>query len=964
MTDDIPLILDDAMSGIPGMSGDVQVSLGDVDVDDVDLFGGPVELSLPSHPPPSKQLQICVNEQRIRGCNQRIAWSKQGTLATIGADGQSVDLRYLQTDPETASWGLSEALSHTQFSPMNTHTTFSGGPIVHIAWAAAGHPELAVIDSVGRYNIIHGPAVLEEKGYKYETTFIHASAPYHPNPTKSALLCVTVSGTLRLLFSQSNNMVHDTSMELENITSSDDLATHASICSEKNNLLVAMVTASRQLKVVRAAIGWIPAQSEKQTPHQGQQLNPQLQQKPAAVTTWLQRNDEESQVDISSSQISHIEMLPSAVHPGTNQWIPPLVVSIREYLPTPSTASFTPEPQSIINRWELLVESPQQPLHPAFEQLGFTPSQVSNQQGNQGATRLHRLPTITLNRLVVSVQTIQQGRVICLFFSDGTQQYRDRFTFDEIYNDSNPARISALQHAGFQFVDPTPCLSAALSPTGCSFAQVCEDGKVKWNSLKYVGEDIATSGPDPNYAAVVAALTTAVSTASINQISYDDILATARQFIHRPRFAYEWMTEMIRILKINVDYSEEAHHDQLVRNNTLHICLSILNHLGFHGEFKPRSFYGKFSMLALNMRNIVILITIASNTPGNLKDKINPLDEPDVVDALAGCAKWALDLLAYTCDCIFSLLDDAKFMSFLKGDNFNELVPYLQEKNEVALHLILCSSTRGFLSAACRRLLHLDTMSSRAIQYNELQQQQSGSNGHSALRSALFTSYHKMQRYTSSSLIRVQELDKLLWALGEEIRQTYQSKTGGAAAAAAKKQGQGQGQGQGQAPTPTVDPEAKRFQARCEQALLLANNMPPSFQPLLYKFFDENLRNFRTLNDPAKLYFADYSILEVEDDARSLREKRARHTHIDVFKRVELKLASNSSSNGTAIPPPGHPLPLHPSPSEYLRRCVRCTSIMEDITGTRPGYTFVLAQQRKCSCSGNWGFLPRSTFVG
>lgn len=70
MNDDIPLIIDDAMSVIPGMPGNGQVNLGDVDVDDVDLFGGPVELALPSHPPPSKQLQIHVNEQRIRGCNQ------------------------------------------------------------------------------------------------------------------------------------------------------------------------------------------------------------------------------------------------------------------------------------------------------------------------------------------------------------------------------------------------------------------------------------------------------------------------------------------------------------------------------------------------------------------------------------------------------------------------------------------------------------------------------------------------------------------------------------------------------------------------------------------------------------------------------------------------------------------------------------------------------------------------------
>lgn len=85
-----------------------------------------------------------------------------------------------------------------------------------------------------QYNIIYGPAVKEESNYRYETTLVHASGPYHPNPNKSALLCVTVSGTLRLLFSQNSNLVQDTSIELENITSSDDLATHASICTEKS----------------------------------------------------------------------------------------------------------------------------------------------------------------------------------------------------------------------------------------------------------------------------------------------------------------------------------------------------------------------------------------------------------------------------------------------------------------------------------------------------------------------------------------------------------------------------------------------------------------------------------------------------------------------------------------------------------------------------------------------------------
>lgn len=145
----------------------------------------------------------------------------------------------------------------------------------------------------------------------------------------------------------------------------------------------------------------------------------------------------------------------------------------------------------------------------------------------------------------------------------------------------------------------------------------------------------------------MAGLTIAVSTASLNQMSYDDVLATARQFLDKPStciqccgwlefcllteragFAYDWMVDIVRMLKINVDYSEESHHDQLMRNHSLQLCLSILNHMGFRGEYRPRTFCGKFAMLSLNVRNIVILITIASNTPSTFKEKLNPLDEP------------------------------------------------------------------------------------------------------------------------------------------------------------------------------------------------------------------------------------------------------------------------------------------------------------------------------------------------
>jgi mediator of RNA polymerase II transcription subunit 16 len=48
-------------------------------------------------------------------------------------------------------------------------------------------------------------------------------------------------------------------------------------------------------------------------------------------------------------------------------------------------------------------------------------------------------------------------------------------------------------------------------------------------------------------------------------------------------------------------------------------------------------------MLALNARNVVILITIASNTPLNIREKLSPLDENGEASLSMGVG-WKSDL--------------------------------------------------------------------------------------------------------------------------------------------------------------------------------------------------------------------------------------------------------------------------------------------------------------------------------
>ncbi|EQB58220.1 RNA polymerase II Mediator complex subunit Sin4 [Colletotrichum gloeosporioides Cg-14] len=965
----MPLMLDNAMNG-----GPMQVDQLDVD----DLFGDGVgvgvgvgvSLSLQTARPPSKQLRQRIDELRTRGCCQGVAWSRSGAIASVSPDGRSLETRFLRSHPDNGEWGLSEP---TKVELVSTNPS---SPIVHLAWASTASPELAVIDATGRvsiltysinlnrpfatrkwdhepcddlhavvgcywlalapqskqYYVCHGPAVKDGNQYRYESSFVHAYGPWHPNQSKSALLCVTANGNLKMFWAQNNNKIEETTLELESINSSDDLITHAALHSDKSSLWVVLATASKQLKVVRVGIHWgLPqSQSDNKPPPGSQPLNPTMQEKHVAISSWLPGGS---------------KILPSTMDLTGQGWAPLVILTVRTYLPTPNTPY--QETQSIIDKWEVINDQPQS-LHPAFEQLGNRRNSTGSAPTPKPTSRLKKYDPVVINKAIIGVHSLQYGRVVCLAFSDGSVEYRDRFTLQEIYNEMNLERIMSLNQVGFTFQDDSPCLQAALSPTNCSLVKIQDDGKVKWTRLHYPLGDIGNSNQEAQYSAVLAGLTVAASTATFNSINYDDILAVARPYADKKRFTFDWMNEIVRMLKIPVDYSEDTHHDSLVRNSSLQMCLSILNHLGYKGMFQPRSFGSKFAMLALNARNVVILITIASNTPVNIREKLSPLDEHEVVDALSGCAKWSLDLLSWLTDSLFALLDDPQFLALLTLQRFSEMSAYLQSRSDVSLHLLLCSSTRGFLSAVCRRILHLEILSNRAIEFYERRAAISNANDPNAatsknLHTVLYKAYQKMQRVTSSSLIKVQEFDRLLTVLNNDIRSAYQTSL----AALANKNPAG-AQGNPKA----IEQQIKGAQFHCELNMLLASSPPPSFLQVLLKFFNTDLKNYRAQTDPSKLFFADFDLLEIDDDRRSLSARKARGQYIDAFKRVEL-----------VGPPVRGAKELEEAKTPQWRRCVRCAAIMEDASGSRPGFTFVLAQQRKCSCGGHWALLPRGALI-
>ncbi len=207
---------------------------------------------------------------------------------------------------------------------------------------------------------------------------------------------MTTNGSLKLFFTQNNARLEETAIELESVTSSDDLITHASLCSDKrerpsisptpplshalclshcqltrdaiDTLLIALATSSKQLRVVRVVIQWGLPQVDKQVPPGSVPLRPSLRESHVAVTNWIQHGPGESPLDGSMTQLSHIEILPSAPVGPSQPMGPPVVLTVRSYVPQ-DASSYHQDSQSIIDRWEVVSDQTQS-LHQAFQQLG------------------------------------------------------------------------------------------------------------------------------------------------------------------------------------------------------------------------------------------------------------------------------------------------------------------------------------------------------------------------------------------------------------------------------------------------------------------------------------------------------------------------------------------------------------------------------------------------------------------
>lgn len=219
------------------------------------------------------------------------------------------------------------------------------------------------------------------------------------------------------------------------------------------HLLVAIATSTKHLRLHKVDIQWgnLPAQNEKGAVPASSRLNPSLSSKQLATTSWFQNSSSPASIDPSETDLCQLTVLPSLLDPSGSNTAPAVVLALTCSLPP--QGSFQ-DGQSIIERWEAIEQ--RQSIASAFEQLGNRRNSVSTPD-MPTVTKLRRLEPITFDKTIIRLQTMHFGKTVILNFADGTVEYRDRFTFEEIYSEENLNQIMHLRQVGWNFSSADSC---------------------------------------------------------------------------------------------------------------------------------------------------------------------------------------------------------------------------------------------------------------------------------------------------------------------------------------------------------------------------------------------------------------------------------------------------------------------------------------------------------------------------
>lgn len=244
--------------------------------------------------------------------------------------------------------------------------------------------------------------------------------------------------------------------------------------------MVALVASRGLIRLVQVDINWNLSPDFKLNNN----MRPILTAKNLCSTTWDSTAPATapgpSYSQSSELRPTHVELLP-AVGDGKDKHPPELFI----VLSRPSAPNSFQPPVTVIHRWQALTQQ-KQDLCASLDTLAAGKNPDDADATRQQSTRLQPSEPCSISKALINMHSTSHHRVLVLSYADGSAEYRDRRTMEELYAQPTPERLSALQQAGFKFEKQIECalpssVSMPAQPLKCSAGTRTNEGGWNWN---------------------------------------------------------------------------------------------------------------------------------------------------------------------------------------------------------------------------------------------------------------------------------------------------------------------------------------------------------------------------------------------------------------------------------------------------------------------------------------------------
>ncbi|KAL4893963.1 mediator complex, subunit Med16 [Aspergillus ambiguus] len=896
-----------------------------------DLFGESASLELGLTPTASTRgLPQRLDEMRLLGCCQKIAWSKQGCIAYITQDASRVNLRHLECRPSDGKWVLSD--DTRLFALTEVH---GGHPLVHLCWNELGS-ELAVIDSSGRVSIYNIAIALNSLSGQRQAAFdpdddggqivgtmwlnvqrsVHSFnqaakvqgrwayspfrrrpiGPFHP-AGKAGLICVTRSGLIRLLYQTPDGRWAEISAELKNTSYSDRLLTHAALVATPSGILVVTHSACQKICYYRVHINWTPAQWDpsqlKQAPNQIPVPSFRFMHSKVDVPYNIPMNRPPGQNPDNFSSppnppycLTRLDTILATQDNSAGMAANPWVIAVFSVPPHVSADHPQQGPPSVIVRWQL--ETAPQILHPKFDEVASKKTNVQIKP----KSLLRRLDDIHCDKYVTSIEQAEYGNVLAVVHDDGTISFYDAKTMALCNGVSDADTVTCLAQAGFHYPSDSAALHVSFSPSGCNAVMLDRDGQMHLRCMEHSYGAESGLYDENKFSAAIVSLALAFCRACGSDLNSDDILLILRQQLS-PDAQSMFINEVYRALPVNCNFTQE--NDKLMSHQYLPRCLSIQAALGYTNKYKARSFSSNIPWAILQLRHASVLYALFLQF--NKGAQGEPPD-PEALRILLGNTKWALDFLHYILNELLDLADEFESVS----SDQEAFAQKLKSTSSLPLVILLSSMSRAFLRFICRGLRGMYA-------------------GYSAVPligdSRVY--YAEICQTLDSSPVRIDLYEKFVAGVDSAVKHVYH----------------GAGFGDAERPGP-------------ERELLVNARIPPVLVTAVATILRQTLPALKPEVNRMAIYMGDYSWLGLGTDPRSDMYRRTRD--VDIVKKIPLGPAVGRDEPHQDGKPNGH--------GQLRRRCVRCCEVLCGAYPPRPLLSFrmmyKLSYVRNCICGAAW----------